>query len=595
MQCNTTAENVVAQPNGRSVKRIRFSQPDTSQESSTEGEGRGSLNVSHHFFRDSAAASDGTVSAVPQPTLAVSGRINCLQAVHFHPVACEEDVYNPRVCFSPLFVHHFFGRKEEIYGFSELSVRLFYTVDTLDMYVKVDAVRSSVLPQGGGNGVVTLSNSDLAAARPEADEGGESSLSDAHGCGEQASLNRILGYLSKVAIPGGFHRSATSFLEAVGSNARSTFIPPGVLIDRFPYCGKGAREGDTLELYKCAFDETFEESQTVRDYHRRVEWFLHFFIDACSNIDQDKHWRILLIFKRSQKAKTETCVQYELVGIVTLYTFFALPGARRRISQFMVLPHFQGNGIGFEVLQRVYRDAIEDPEIAEVTVEDPARSFVQLRDIVGVFMAIERGVIDGNELLGPSLDGSGTAGDQTAALKEKNHPVTLDENRETETAEVQRFIAHSFRALVRKEVKECKRQVRRLTEIICLASLLPRGGENSVIKASSRNPSSSSSPAVAAAVALDSRDWRAVEDTDSSDILSSRMSQFHESAAFRNLRIAVKKRLRQDQIELLCHLSANEQRSELARLWESTYESYCRTIRRVRRAITGKRGESRQK
>ncbi|CAE7489460.1 HAT1, partial [Symbiodinium microadriaticum] len=55
-----------------------------------------------------------------------------------------------------------------------------------------------------------------------------------------------------------------------------------------------------------------------------------------------------------------------------------------RVCQALVLPPYQGRGLGRELLQQVYRLAADREFVVEVTVEDPAPAFQCLRDAVDV-------------------------------------------------------------------------------------------------------------------------------------------------------------------------------------------------------------------
>ena len=70
-------------------------------------------------------------------------------------------------------------------------------------------------------------------------------------------------------------------------------------------------------------------------------------------------------------------------GYMTLFSFLnPIAGCKERVCQAMVLPPFQGRGLGRRMLLFVYRLCGANPEVAEVTVEDPCPSFQLLRDRV---------------------------------------------------------------------------------------------------------------------------------------------------------------------------------------------------------------------
>uniref|UniRef100_A0A7S1KHK4 Histone acetyltransferase n=1 Tax=Vitrella brassicaformis TaxID=1169539 RepID=A0A7S1KHK4_9ALVE len=144
--------------------------------------------------------------------------------------------------------------------------------------------------------------------------------------------------------------------------------------------------------------------------HSRMEWFLHWFIDGISEIDQDERWHVYVAYKRpltspggvdypshSRKLRPRAssgrpgCLS--LCGFATTYTFWSLPSSRRRLSQFLIFPHYQRKGVGTDLLEMIYKQALDDPKVKQIGVERPAPAFVQLRDVVTVKLAIDRNLV----------------------------------------------------------------------------------------------------------------------------------------------------------------------------------------------------------
>lgn len=64
------------------------------------------------------------------------------------------------------------------------------------------------------------------------------------------------------------------------------------------------------------------------------------------------------------------------MGYTTLYPFLFYPDRiRLRLSQFLILPAYHRLGLGSKLYRHVYQQALDDPEIAELTVEDPSEEF----------------------------------------------------------------------------------------------------------------------------------------------------------------------------------------------------------------------------
>lgn len=553
---------------------------------------------------------------VPSAAVAVGGKINCLSAIFFHPVRTEEDFLNPTVCFSPLFVHHFFGLKEEIYGFSELCIRIFYTVDTFEVYVKAEATRAGTPADVS---IFTSTSSDTL----ESEEG-------------SFIQSRVLSYLSKVPYPGDFHRSEASFLQAINSPLRAQFNPPGRSVARL-HCSHGVE----VRMFECQFDDKTRGGQDFYKYHRRIEWFLHFFIDACSNIDHEHRWTVLLPFacpeiddattggpsdgtspkksdtrktsspkgkanSNSKLAKSTKSVKssgwsgYELVGLLTLYHFFALPRCRRRVSQFLVFPHFQGRNVGLRLLEWVFDQAIEDPDVGEITVEDPAISFRQLRDIVGLRIALKRAVVKPEDFFPEGTPIREENSPRHRKVRQQQLPQQPQEGRSSQGKSPPKkkvptpapslgvINDSEFKKLLKTSVKESPNQIVRLLEILSLAKIIPHPmppppiNKTAVPGAETSNPSSVDA----------SRDWRHMNtdqtpalQTCSSPASQSGENDFHISQPMKDLRVRIKKRIRMDHIEEFGSLTPNEQKLNLNKTWFDIYLSYYRTIRKIRCSI----------
>lgn len=74
---------------------------------------------------------------------------------------------------------------------------------------------------------------------------------------------------------------------------------------------------------------------------------------------------------------------YATVGYATTYLYYAYPEhLRPRISQMLVLPPFQGIGIGAKILEIIYDKFKGDPKVVDITVEDPSDDFRRIRNYV---------------------------------------------------------------------------------------------------------------------------------------------------------------------------------------------------------------------
>ncbi|XP_056289086.1 histone acetyltransferase type B catalytic subunit isoform X3 [Pseudoliparis swirei] len=117
------------------------------------------------------------------------------------------------------------------------------------------------------------------------------------------------------------------------------------------------------------------------EYHERLQTFLMWFIETASYIDaDDDHWDFFLVF---EKYKKDGETLYATVGYMTVYNYYVYPDKTRpRVSQMLILPPFQGEGHGAQLLEAVHRFYCSLPKVQDITAEDPSESYVKLRDYV---------------------------------------------------------------------------------------------------------------------------------------------------------------------------------------------------------------------
>jgi len=143
--------------------------------------------------------------------------------------------------------------------------------------------------------------------------------------------------------------------------------PPGTLMHSW------VQSSETYELWLAS-----NKDQGAADLLVRFEKLALWYIETADSIDfSDDRWQAVFLVKRDKSARPVYC------GVYTLFTFrnpFA--GSKLRVCTALVLPPFQGRGLGREVMLAVYRLCRGLPEVVEVTVEDPAPAFQRLRDSV---------------------------------------------------------------------------------------------------------------------------------------------------------------------------------------------------------------------
>lgn len=82
--------------------------------------------------------------------------------------------------------------------------------------------------------------------------------------------------------------------------------------------------------------------------------------------------------------------KYATIGYTTVYLYYAYPqNIRPRISQMLVLPPFQGQGIGAQFVEVVYNKFKDDPKVIDITVEDPSDDFRRVRNYVDAKLCMD--------------------------------------------------------------------------------------------------------------------------------------------------------------------------------------------------------------
>lgn len=103
----------------------------------------------------------------------------------------------------------------------------------------------------------------------------------------------------------------------------------------------------------------------------------------------------LIIFKikfcsYEKHTSSEGKTKYATVGYSTVYMYYAYPqNIRPRISQMLVLPPFQGMGIGSQFIETIYNKFKGDPKVIDITVEDPSDDFRRVRNYVDAKLCLD--------------------------------------------------------------------------------------------------------------------------------------------------------------------------------------------------------------
>lgn len=228
--------------------------------------------------------------------------------------------------FQPDMAHQVFGDEEQIAGYSDLQVDVWLDPNTFKAYLEVhfsekqepaDDIEASLREWFGEDGITTdgaAFRASLAASQPLA----------------AAELGQL--------------RYSTGQAGAAGAAA--------------------------VEVYH---SQLASAPARLKALHAALQPLLVFYIDAASYLDAtDPDWQLLLAV---QQHKERTIV----VGLCAVYRCYRYPsGCRLRLSQLLVLPPFQRQGVGRALLRAAYSVA-QELGARDVTFEDPTEQLQALR------------------------------------------------------------------------------------------------------------------------------------------------------------------------------------------------------------------------
>ncbi|XP_047034678.1 histone acetyltransferase type B catalytic subunit [Helicoverpa zea] len=261
------------------------------------------------------------------------------EVLEFKLVRSVEDLENDDTSFGPEMCHQVFGENENIFGYTDLHIRLYYSAGSLQTYLGIEYTEK---------------------IEPNKSEG--------------MKADDVEGALTKVLAPG-YVTNLDHFVSILKKD--ESFTPHGQLLHAFSVDPFDGGEKRSFEVYYC---ET--STPGFLNFHERLQTFLLWYVDAASFIDvDDDQWTFFTVFEKFQSS--EGGVRYATAAYATVYRYYAYPRhSRPRISQVLTLPPFRKLGICAQLLQAVYSHFIIQPEVVDITVEDPSQDFQRIRDYV---------------------------------------------------------------------------------------------------------------------------------------------------------------------------------------------------------------------
>ncbi|KAI9622693.1 hypothetical protein H4Q26_014974 [Puccinia striiformis f. sp. tritici PST-130] len=217
-------------------------------------------------------------------------------------------------------------------------------------------------------------------------------------------------------IPSDYTKSEENFQTDLEASGTSKFTPPGKKISSYRSLpSKGKRKSEHFLASKrwerCTTDQMEDEQDVIyelwatnwktpgfRDYHRRMQILVLFYIEGGTYIEEDDdrwslsscksvNWayrlaainRLTPIFTRRSLLQNNKILSF----LRLCFTLFVLPLPifdSTPTIPFIVLPPYQSTGHGSMLYSQIFHYLLARPEVAELTLEDPSESFEDLRD-----------------------------------------------------------------------------------------------------------------------------------------------------------------------------------------------------------------------
>ncbi|KAK7436581.1 hypothetical protein CaCOL14_006281 [Colletotrichum acutatum] len=295
---------------------------------------------------------------------------NATESLNISLIAPATGATKTIATFNPKFTYSIFGDDERIFGYKDLKINLRYR--TFDMRPNVQISYGKKFQSVGET--------------------------------EAADVDATL----KEHLPLVAFQPAREFNTSSQSQP-ADWTPPGSLHSSFD-----GPDG-TYEVWKGSLADP-----AVRQIITRVEIMVPMFIEGGSYVSRDpeneedpwkvledaNRWTTFFLYRKQTSPETSDKPSYTFVGYSTVYKFFCfrpptppssewdlpkeefnlleeLP-CRSRLSQFLILPPFQGKGIGARLYKTIFEHYYNNPQTLELTVEDPNEAFDDMRDLADI-------------------------------------------------------------------------------------------------------------------------------------------------------------------------------------------------------------------
>ncbi|KAL1195182.1 Histone acetyltransferase type B catalytic subunit [Cardamine amara subsp. amara] len=265
------------------------------------------------------------------------------ECIKIYLVSSKEEVDSPDIsCVKPVDLNDFFEGDGKIYGYQDLKINVWINSISLHSYADITYQSTTNGDKGITDLKSALQNIFAETIVDNKDEFLETFATQRDFIRNMVSNGEIM------------HSGATD-----GSSNIAEVVPSDLQVVRMEI---GSPNAGLL-------------------YSRLVPLVL-LFVDGSNPIDvTDPDWHLYLLIQKKEEKEDPL---YRIVGFTAIYKFYRYPDRlRMRLSQILVLPSFQGKGLG-SYLMEVVNNVATAENVYDLTVEEPSEKFQHIRTCIDI-------------------------------------------------------------------------------------------------------------------------------------------------------------------------------------------------------------------
>ncbi|KFK27237.1 hypothetical protein AALP_AA8G355400 [Arabis alpina] len=264
------------------------------------------------------------------------------ECIKIYLVSSKEEVDSPEIsCVTPVDLNDFFDGDGKIYGYQGLKINVW--INSISLHSYADITYQSTI--NGDKGITDL----------------KSSLQKIFA---ETIVDNKDEFLQTFSTEKDFIRNMVSNGEVIHSGVTD-----------------GSRNNAVVAQSDLQVLRMEIGSPNAGLLYSRLVPLVLLFVDGSNPIDvTDPDWHLYLLIQKKEEKEEP----YRIVGFTAIYKFYRYPDRlRMRLSQILVLPSFQGKGLGSYLMEVVNKVAVAE-NVYDLTVEEPSEKFQHIRTCIDI-------------------------------------------------------------------------------------------------------------------------------------------------------------------------------------------------------------------